>query len=163
MILGRIRLLLLFDTESQSSSKQIWIVMVFKRLKHCVNHFGFWWYVIQQPFTKFFSLLHTLREEIVYVFLISTRYLMVPKVMVVKLVWDRLKSTHQICSFFVLLISPLPRHVSTLPFWAYNNLLYLALLRWHSIVLRCDCSFLFMNIFLYGVFKKIKFVFAIKK
>ena len=30
---------------------------VFKRLKHFVNHFWFWRYVIQQPFTKIFNLL----------------------------------------------------------------------------------------------------------
>ena len=77
MILGRNRLILLFDTESQNSSKQIWIVMVgtkylsfinffnfvFKRLKHLINHFWFWWYVIQQSFTKIFNLLHIHSKE----------------------------------------------------------------------------------------------------
>ena len=32
-----------------------------------VNHFWFWWYVIQQPFTKIFTLLHTLSKEIFYI------------------------------------------------------------------------------------------------
>ena len=66
MILGRKHLILLFDTESHNSSKQIWSVLVgtnylsfhkflnfvFKRLKHFVNHFWFWWYVIQQHSPK---------------------------------------------------------------------------------------------------------------
>ena len=43
------------------------------------------------------------------------------------------------------------RRVSTLPFWAYNNLLYIALLRWPSIAQLYDCPFLFTNIFLYEI------------
>ena len=71
MVLGHIHLILLFDTELQSSSMQIWTALVgtkypsfhtffnflFKRLKHFVNHFWFWWYVIQQPFINIFNLL----------------------------------------------------------------------------------------------------------
>ena len=78
MILGRNHLILLCDTDSQNSSKQIWIELVgtndhsfhtffnfvFKKLKHFVNHFWFWWYVIQHPFTKIFNLLHTHSKEI---------------------------------------------------------------------------------------------------
>ena len=42
--------------------------------------------------------------------------------------------------------------VSTQPFWAYNNLLYLALLRWLSIALLYDSPFLFMkNICIYDI------------
>ena len=76
------------------------------------------------------------------------------KVLVVKLEFDRLEMTHQRCYFFVLQILSLPRRVSTMPFSAYNNLLYHALLRWLSIALLYDSSFLFMNVFLYGIFKK---------
>ena len=72
MIRGRIHLILLFDSESQNSERLIWTVLVFvhlfnfgfKRLKHFVNHFWFWWYVIQQPFTKIFNLFHALSNEI---------------------------------------------------------------------------------------------------
>ena len=131
MILSRIHLVLLFDTKSQSSSKQIWTVLVgtkyptfrtffnfdFKRLKHFVNYFWFWWYVIQQLFTKIFNLLHALSNAIfLYFAYFSSRYLVASKVLVVNLVWDHLKSTHQRCYLFVLLILPLPGRVSTLPF-----------------------------------------------
>ena len=77
MIMGRIHLILSFYAESQNSSKQILTVLVgtnislfihflnfvFKRLKHFDNHFWFWWYVIQQPLTKIFSLLHAFRND----------------------------------------------------------------------------------------------------
>ena len=77
MILGRNHLILLFDTESQNSSKQIWSVLVgtnylsfhifFK--KHFLKDFLFWWYVIQQPFTEIFYHLHTFSKDIFYILL----------------------------------------------------------------------------------------------
>ena len=128
MILGRNHLILLFDTESQSSSKQIWIMLLgtkylsfhkffnflFKRHKHFVNHFWLRWYVIQQPFTKIFNLLHTLNKEIFYICLTFIMALDGFKVLVVKPEWDHSEWDHQRCYFFVLLISTLPIHVSTL-------------------------------------------------
>ena len=71
MILGRIHLIILFHAELQRFSKQIWTELigteypsfrtffnfVFKRLKRLSTTFWFWWYVIQQPFTKIFNLL----------------------------------------------------------------------------------------------------------
>ena len=36
---------------------------VFKRLKNFVNHFWFWWYVIQQPLANIFNLLHIHSKE----------------------------------------------------------------------------------------------------
>ena len=44
--------------------------VVFKRLKHFVNHFWFRWYIIQQPFTKIFNLLHTL-VKIFFIFCLT--------------------------------------------------------------------------------------------
>ena len=119
---------------------------IFKSLKHFVNHFWFWWYVIKQQFTKIFNLLFIYCLSFVVPFDGS-------KVLDVKLEWDHSESTHQICYFFVLLVLLLPRRVSTLPFWAYNNLLYLALLRWPSIALLYNCQVLFMNIFLWHFIK----------
>ena len=46
---------------------------VFKRLKHFVNHFWFWWYVIQQPFNKIFNLLHSPSNEFFGILLIFRR------------------------------------------------------------------------------------------
>ena len=85
MILGHIHLILLFDTELQNSSKQIWTILVetkypsfihlpnfvFERVNHFVNHFLFWRYVIQQPLTKIFNLLHFLSKEIFLIFCLS--------------------------------------------------------------------------------------------
>ena len=87
---------------------------------------------------------------------------MASKVLVVKLEWDRLESAHHRCYFFVLLMLSLPKHVSTLPFSAYNNLLYLAFLRWLSIALLHDSPFLFMNIF-FMTFHKTKLIFCFSK
>ena len=78
MILDRMHFIHLFDTVSQTFSTQILTLsigrkylsfhtcfnFVFERVEHFVNYFWFWWYVIQQPITKIFDLLHTLSEEI---------------------------------------------------------------------------------------------------
>ena len=93
----------------------IFLNFVFKRLKHFINNFWFWWYVIQQPLAKIFNLLHTHSKDILcllHVFcskflifcLVFNAILMVSKVLVVILEWDRLESAHQRCYFFVLLI-----------------------------------------------------------
>ena len=128
--MGRNHLILLFDTESQSSSKQIWIVLVgtkylsfvhffnfvFNRLKHFVNHFWFSCYVIQQTFIKIFNLLHTLVKKF---FIFSLTFV----VSFAGLQCAGCKSgvgSFRIGSskmlLFVLLISPLPSHVSNLRF-----------------------------------------------
>ena len=78
MILGRNYLNLLFDTDSQKFFKAdlvrvgwkklslfsyIFFNFVFKRLKHFVN-FWFWWYFIQQLLVKICNFLHTNSKEI---------------------------------------------------------------------------------------------------
>ena len=59
----------LFQLEGSISLFIHFFNCVFERLEHFVNHFWFWWNVIQQPITKILNLLHTLSNEIFYILL----------------------------------------------------------------------------------------------
>ena len=92
---------------------------------------------------------------VLYFGYLSSWHLMASKALVVKLEWGHLESTHQICYFSVPLILPLPRHVSTLPFWVYNSLLHLALLRCLQLQY-CMTLYFYSWIFFFMTFHKIK-------
>ena len=140
MILGRNNLILLFDTESQNSSKQILSVLVgtnylsfhkcfnfvFKRLKHFVNHFSFWWYVIQQPLIKsLIFCIPVVKKFVVFCMIFVAKFLIFCLTFVE--LFDGLQCVgfktgvglfgigSSKMLFFVLLILPLPRRVSTQP------------------------------------------------
>ena len=48
---------------------------IFKRFESFINHFWFWWYIIQQPITKIFDLLHAFVNEFFVLVVILGCYL----------------------------------------------------------------------------------------
>ena len=131
MILGRIHLIHLFDAVSQTFSTQILTLSIGRKYLFVHTFFKFCFRKTRALCQRLLVLVicnsnNQLPKSLIFCIPLVKKCFVVcmffsakfdgPKVFVVKLEWDHSESVHQRCYFFVLLILPPPRHVSTQPF-----------------------------------------------